>query len=161
MCLCCSCLMPPNTVERDLATFDRPWTPTHALAATPGLTRAKPDRDSPVFSAPVPAVLEAVRRAVAGQPRTTMIRENPNKGEIFCGVFQTLCKLSLTPMHSLCRHHHRHNCITTSAVHVALNVCKRHQVALLHDLHNVCPSGMAVSAVDSWHVALFFVVLPS
>lgn len=74
--------MPPNTVERDLATFDRPWTPNHALAATPGLTRAKPDRDSPVFSAPVPAVLEAVRRAVAGQPRTTMIRENPNKGEI-------------------------------------------------------------------------------
>eukprot|EP00038_Savillea_parva_P002886 m.118662 g.118662 ORF g.118662 m.118662 type:complete len:190 (+) comp10989_c0_seq1:173-742(+) len=74
MCLCCSLCLTPNLVHRDLTTFERPWTPNHALAALPGLTRATPDRDGPLFALPRDTVLAAVRRVLTAQPRTVLVR---------------------------------------------------------------------------------------
>lgn len=72
----------PNEESVDFRTLRKPDTPNSFLACAPALCSETPDMASPVYAAPVDAVLAAVRRIADRQPRTTLLREDAAAGQL-------------------------------------------------------------------------------
>ena len=71
-----------NTEPQDLRELERADSPNDSLACPPGTCKAEADFESPVFAKAPEAVLEALRQAVEGQPRTELAAEVPDPEQV-------------------------------------------------------------------------------
>ncbi len=66
-----------NTEPQDLRELKRADSPNDSLACPPGICRAQADFESPIFGTTPEALLQALRQALADQPRTALAAEVP------------------------------------------------------------------------------------
>ena len=64
-----------NTEPQDLRELARAESPNDSLACPPGICEAQADFNSPIFGTTPEALLDALRQALADQPRTELAAE--------------------------------------------------------------------------------------
>ena len=71
-----------NTEPQDLRELKRAESPNDSLACPPGVCTAQADFESPVFGTTPEALLQALRQALADQPRTELAADVPEPRQV-------------------------------------------------------------------------------